>query len=112
MTVAHLLNRTFNRWRLTETTDPGGGVSTAWTQIDTVEGRLSSPSPAERQAASQEGVEIDHTLYLEGGSDVARGERLVDGDLTVEVVSVTVPSVYDHHVKATARQEPWDEPTS
>lgn len=109
--IGHLLNRTFNRWRLTETSDGMGGTTTSWTQIDTVRGRLSSPSAAERQAASQEGVAVDHVLYLAGDTDVVRGERLVDGDLTVEVVTVTVPSVPEHHVKATAKQEVWDEPT-
>lgn len=110
MSIGHLLNRTFNRWRKTETADGMGGSTPSWTQVDTVKGRLSSPSPAERQTAAQEGVDISQVLYLEGGSDVARGERLVDGTLTVEIVSVTVPSVAGHHVKATVKTEPWDEP--
>lgn len=110
--ISHLLNRTFNRWRYTQVDDGMGGGTIQWTQIDTVPGRLSSPSPAEQQAAAQEGVHVDYALYLAADTDLARGERLVDGDITVEVVTVTVPSVASHHVKATVKQEPWDEPTS
>lgn len=110
MSINHLLNRTFNLWTSATTSDGAGGSSVTWTAAGTVPGRLSSASPSERQAASQEGVEISHVLYLAAGTAVARGNRLVDGDLAVEVVAVTVPSVASHHVKAIVKQEPWDEP--
>ena len=109
--ISHLLNRTFNRWRHTTVSDGMGGSTTTWTQIGTVPGRLSSPSPAEQQAAAQEGVRVDYVLYLDANTDLARGERLVDGDVQVEVLTVTRPSVPGHHVKATVKQEPFDEPT-
>lgn len=112
MTLAHLLNRTFARWQQTETTDAGGGVSVSWAQNGTVKGRLSSPSPTERQAAAQEGVQVTHVVYLPSDTDVARGERLVVDGITVEVLTLVRPSIPDHHAKATAREEPWDEPTS
>lgn len=112
MSISHLLNRTFNRWRKTEVSDGGGGVTVVWALQDTIDGRLSAPSPSEREAAAQEGIQISYVLYLPADSDVARGDRLVDGDITVEVLSVTVPSIPTHHKKATAKQEPWDEPTT
>lgn len=112
MSIGHLLNRTFNRWRNTETDDGAGGVTTAWAKVDTVKGRLSSPSPAERQTAAQEGVEIDRVVYLDSDTDVVRGERLVVDGITVEILTLVRPSIPGHHAKATAREEPWDEPTS
>lgn len=110
MTITHLLNRDLERWRRTDTPDGSGGYESSWVQVDTVAARLSSPSPAERQTAAQEGVDVSHVAYLHPDSDVARGERLVDGDLNVEVVSVVTPSVA-HHRRAVCRQEPWTGPT-
>lgn len=109
--IGHLLNRTFDRWRRTSTADGMGGSGSTWTAVDTVRGRLSSPSPSEQQTAAQAGVRVDYVLYLDGDTDVARGERLRDGGLTVEVLTVTRPSIPGHHVKATVVEEPWDEPT-
>lgn len=109
--IGHLLNRTPNLWRLVETSDGMGGSTTTWQLQGTVEARFSAPSPSERSAAAQEGVEVDHDVYLLPDVDVQRGDRLVDGGQTLEIVAVTVPSVSGHHQKATAKQEPWDEPT-
>lgn len=110
--IGHLLNRTATLWRSVDVDDGMGGSSPSWQQQGTVDVRLSSPSPSERSAAAQEGVQVDHDVYLLPDVDVRRGDRLVDGDLTVEIVSVTVPSVSSHHQKATAKEEPWDEPTT
>lgn len=112
MSLAGLLNRAPALWRKVETGDGAGGVTVAWQQQGTVAARFSSPSDVERQIAAQQGAEITHDVYLPPAVDVRRGDRLVDGGVTVEIVAVTVPSVASHHQKATARQEPWDEPTA
>lgn len=108
--IAHLLNRTPALWRRVETGDGMGGVTVEWQQQGTVAARFSAPSPQERTAAAQQGAEITHDVYLLPDADVVRGDRLVDGPLTVEIVAVVAPSVASHHRKATAREEPWDEP--
>lgn len=110
--IAHLLNRTPNLWRKVETSDGMGGTTVDWQDQGTVDCRWSSPSPQEREAAAQQGVEVTHTVYLLPDATVQREDRLVDGGTTIEITSVTVPSVSSHHQKATAKEEPWDEPTA
>lgn len=110
--IGHLLNRTPNLWRRSDTADGRGGVTTSWSDQGTVAARFSAPSPSERSAAAQQGVEVTHDVYLLPDADVRRGDRLVDGTTTIEIVSVTVPSVASHHQKAWGKEEPWDEPTS
>lgn len=108
--IGHLLNRSPNQWRKVETSDGMGGTTVDWQLQGTVDCRWSSPSPQEREAAAQQGVEVTHTVYLLHDADVPRGDRLVDGGTTVEITSVVVPSVHTHHQKAFAKEEPWDEP--
>lgn len=108
--IGHLLNRTAALWRKSTTSDGSGGQTVEWAQAGTVPVRLSSPRATERQAAAQEGAEITHVAYFGADSDVRRGDRLIDGDLTVELLAVTVPSD-PRFQRADCRQEHWDEPT-
>lgn len=110
--IGHLLNRTPAQWRRADVADGRGGHTTSWSQVGTVAARFSDASPAERQAAAQQGVEISHIVYLLPDAAVVRGDRLVDGGMTIEITAVTVPSVASHHQKAWGKEEPWDEPTS
>ena len=99
-----------NLWRKTTVPDGGGGQSVVWVQQPaTVDVVLYQPSPAEREAAAQEGVEVTHTGDVPLDVDVRRGDRLVVGGKTVEVVSVvtgTHSSV--QHIRGS--EEPFDEP--
>lgn len=98
-------------WRMAATPDGAGGETVAWTADGTVACQLAVISTTERQVAATEGVEVTHTVKMPVGSGVGRGDRLVVGPVTVEVVSVDTGT----HVtvdRAQAREEPWDEPTT
>lgn len=107
MTITHLLNRTMRVWHRDDVQDDGGGRAAGWVdQQRSVKVRLSSASPAQRQTAAQEGVEITHVGFMLPGVDVARGSRLVDDDISVVIVSLVTPSRPDF-LRADCREEPW-----
>lgn len=97
-------------WRSTDTTDAGGGSATVWSRIDDVLVELVAPSATERETAAQEGVEITHAAVLEIGTPVRRGDRLVVGPTTVELISDPLTATHSAVARAGAKQEPWDEP--
>lgn len=100
---------TANIWRYTSTTDAGGGSTTAWTLDGTTPVMLAVPSAAEREAAAQQGIEVTHVAVMPLDANVSRGDRLVIGDVTIEVVSAEV-GTHSTVKRARGRQEPWDEP--
>lgn len=100
-------------WRKETTTDAGGGQSTDWVdQGRTVKVQLVSPNAVEKETAEQEGVEITHAAVMPIGVDVRRGDRLVVGDVTVELISDPLTATHGSVSRAQAKQEPWDEPSS
>lgn len=100
-------------WRKTTVTDAGGGSSTAWSATgDAVRVELVSPSDTERETAAQQGVEVTHTAVLPVDTTVRRGDRLVIGDVTVELVSDPLTATHSAVARATVKQEPFDEPLS
>lgn len=101
-------------WRKQTTTDAGGGQGTSWVdQVRTVKVQMVSPTAQERQAAAQEGVEITHTAVLPTNANIARGDRLVIGtDDPYELLSDPLTATHSAVARATAKQEPWDEPTT
>lgn len=102
-------------WRKETTTDSGGGQTTTWVdQNRKVAVQLVSPTAQERETAAQEGVEITHTAVMPTDADVARGDRLVVSGQADPVELVSDPLVATHSAvsRATAKQEPWDEPIS
>lgn len=104
VTVAHLLNRTFAVSRPSLTGDGYGGDTVAFTAVGTVAARVSRPSAAERQVASQEGAEISHEVYLTPGADVRRGDRLTGDGQVLEVIAVIEPSKAAY-LKAECRED-------
>lgn len=99
-------------WARDDDSDGMGGVTTTWVdQARTVPAQLVAPSATERQVAAQEGVEITHAAVMPVGVDVARGHRLVIAGKAYELVSDPLVATNGAVSRATAKQEPWDEPT-
>jgi head-tail adaptor len=109
--VAPLLNRRVSVWRQTSTPDAGGGRTSTWAKVATTPARFSAPNAKERQVAVQSGVEVTHNVYLPADATVVRGDRLVDGATSVEVVTLIRPSD-PLYTKAECREEPWRPSTS
>lgn len=98
-------------WEKTEAADGMGGESTEWAdQARTVPAQMVTPSATEREVAAQEGVEVTHTAVMPVGVDVARGHRLVISGVAYELVSDPLVATNGAVSRATAKQEPWDEP--
>lgn len=100
MTVfASLLNNTFTIWRRQRSFDGQGGHSITYSEIGTVQGRIRPASGSEREVAASEEQQISHVLYVPAESDVARGDRVECGDLTVEVLGIREPSLAGEHLE-------------
>jgi SPP1 family predicted phage head-tail adaptor len=62
-------------------------------------GRIRPATSAEREVAQMEQRTITHVLYVVHGTDIARGDHVECGDLTVEVLGVREPSKAGHHLE-------------
>lgn len=92
-----LLNHEFTISRIARIPDGQGGWVKSWVEIGTVNGRMRPASGAEREVALQEQREISHVLYTRTTADIARGDRVEGGGVSVEVLGVREPSLADHH---------------
>lgn len=100
MTVfTSLLNNTFTVSRRTRTDDGQGGWEIGYGTSWTMEGRIRPATSNEREVAASEEQQISHVLYVEYGEDITRGDRVVCGDLTVEVLGVREPSLAGEHLE-------------
>lgn len=99
--MRHLLNRTLVHLRATEEVNELGQPVYVWQEIGTFRGRIRTASVQERTAAGlQQVVHVDYVVYAPPEVDLRRGDRVQDGDLTVEIVFVRVLSVPGHHLEA------------
>ncbi|MFR9807067.1 head-tail adaptor protein [Pseudonocardia sp. RS010] len=88
-----LLPEQLQVWRLTSTTDDGGGRETTWAQVATLPGRISQPTTRERQTAQADGSDLSPRVYLAPRVDVRRGDQLrTDRGLVLQVTAVFEPS--------------------
>lgn len=94
-----LLNNTFTVERRTRTSDGQGGWTIGYTALGSVEGRIRPATSREREVADQEEQQISHVLYVVASEDIARGDRVTSGDLTVEVLGVREPSLAGEHLE-------------
>lgn len=94
--ISHLLNRELTVARGSRVEDPYGGGTDTVTTVGTVLGRVSRPSPAEREVAAREGVRVTHTAYFDPGVDVRRGDTLTGDGQAFEVISIVAPSRPDY----------------
>jgi len=100
MTVfASLLNNTFTVSRRARTSDGQGGHAIAYVEIGTVAGRIRPATSSEQEVADSEEQQISHVLYVDAGSDIARGDLVECGDLAVEVLGIREPSLAGKHLE-------------
>jgi len=92
-----LLNNTFAVERRDRVSDGQGGWKIVYGEIGTVLGRICPSTGKERVVADSEEQQITHVFYCLVGEDVARGDRVSCGDLTVEVLGVREPSKAGEH---------------
>lgn len=107
-----LLNHSFTVYRKIRASDGQGGWSEAWAEISAVPGRLRPVNPTEQTVATQEQARIGHTLYTPAGVDIARGDLVIGGGKTVEVLDIREPSLAGHHLEIDCREiqkEPEEE---
>lgn len=86
-------------FRRQRTADGQGGHVISYTPLATARGRIRPASSAERQVAMAEERQITHVLYVLADTDIARGDRVVIDDLTVEVEAIREPSLMGHHLE-------------
>jgi len=94
-----LLNHTFTIYRRGRTSDGQGGWKITYGEIGTAAGRMRPASSAEREVAAAEQRQISHVLYVVDGADIARGDLVIGGGLTVDVLGVREPSQAGHHLE-------------
>ena len=100
MTVfTSLLNNTFTVSRRVRTDDGQGGWGISYLELGTVEGRIRPATSSEREVADTEEQQISHVLYVAYGEDVLRGDRVVCGNLEVEVLGIREPSLAGEHLE-------------
>lgn len=104
-----LLINTFTVDRRDRVWDGQGGWSIVYEAIGTVEGRIRPASAAEREIAATEERHISHVLYTVVDEDIARGDRLTTGDLTVEVMGIREPSNMGHHWEIDCLERQYEE---
>jgi len=92
-----LLNNTFAVSRMVRAADGQGGFTVAYEAVGSVAGRIRPTSSQERTVALSEERQISHVLYTAADEDVARGDLVVCGDLTVEVLGIREPSLAGEH---------------
>jgi len=94
-----LLNNTFTVARATRASDGQGGWIATFADVGTLAGRLRPMIGRgnERVVADSEEQQITHVLYCEAAEDIARGDTITSGDLTVEVLGLREPSLAGHH---------------
>lgn len=102
--IESLFNHTFAISRTTRASDGQGGwaevVDSSWEVL----GRMRPASSAERQVAAQEQRHLSHVLYLLAGTDVARGDLVSGGGVTVLVRGVREPSQAGHHLEVDCQE--------
>jgi head-tail adaptor len=92
-----LLNNTFTVERRDRVSDGQGGWIIVYEAGTVVEGRIRPANTNERVVADSEEQQVSHVLYTLAGVDVARGDRVTTGDLTVEVLGIREPSEAGEH---------------
>lgn len=97
--MRHLFNKIFTLQRKVKISDGQGGWTEDWQNIGTIRGRLRPASARERTVAAQEQARISHVLYCSATEDIHRGDRVVIGDLVVEIVVVKEPGYIGHHLE-------------
>lgn len=99
MVFQSMLNHPYTIRRIRRTSDGQGGWSKDFVPVETVQGRLRPASSTEREAAMLEERQITHVLYVFYGTDIARGDLVEGGGLTVEMQGIREPSQAHEHLE-------------
>lgn len=95
--ITNLLNKTASIYRRTRTTDGQGGWTIGYSLVETASVRVSPKSGSEQEIAATDDRKITHSVYSLTTADIERGDKLVIGDLSLEVLDVKEPSLLGHH---------------
>jgi SPP1 family predicted phage head-tail adaptor len=102
MVFQSMLNHPFTITRIRRTPDGQGGWPIDFVPVEQVAGRLRPASSTEREAAMLEERQITHVLYVLYGTDIARGDMVEGGGLTVEIQGIREPSQAHEHLEIDA----------
>lgn len=94
-----LLNNVAAVLRRTRISNGQGGWIIAYTFIGTLLVRIRPASSTEQEVAQREKRQITHVLYAEYGADIFRGDKVVVGNLVVDVKGIREPSKAGHHLE-------------
>lgn len=83
MVFQSLLNYSFYAVRTTRTSDGQGGWSIGFEDLPRIDGRLRPASGREREVASQEQRVVTHVFYCETAANIARGDYISPGAITI-----------------------------
>jgi len=92
-----LLNHTFAVSRRQRVSDGQGGWTIVYNDVAAVLGRIRPVTGTEAMVARSEERRITHVLYTVADVDVARGDVVTCGDLSVEVLGIREPSFAGAH---------------
>lgn len=104
-----LRNNTFTVERRDRLDDGQGGWTIVYDEVDRILGRICPTTSTERVIADSEEQQISHVLYTVTGENIARGDRVTCGDLTVEVLGIREPSEADHHWEIDCLERQYEE---
>lgn len=97
----NLLNRDFTHQRKTITQDEFGQPVEAWVSLGTVKGRLRQASVEEKVVAAQvPALFYEYVFYCPATVDLRPEDRVVYGNLTVDIIGVDNPDLMNHHLEA------------
>jgi SPP1 family predicted phage head-tail adaptor len=106
-----LLNHDFAVARRRRTPDGQGGWVFDYVPVGTVRGRIRPASSQEREVAASEERQVSHVFYCLAGEDIARGDRLLVGELVVDVDAVKEPSLAGEHLEIECLERQQEEST-
>jgi len=99
-----LLNHSFSISRRQLAPDGQGGWLETWVARGSVPGRMRPATAQEIEIARQAQREITHILYVLADADIARGDLVEGGGVTVEVLGIREPSLAAHHLQVDFRE--------
>lgn len=90
--------------RKQRTSDGQGGWSETFVYSHSIMGRLRPSSAMDRENADKEQGLISHVLMVPQGTDLQRGDKVIIGRKSIEVLTVTATS-NNHHLSANCEEE-------
>ena len=97
--INRLFNKTASIYSKSRTDDMQGGWIIDYGVIGTTKVRVSVLSGVEKQYAGETDRRITHKVYANPDSNIVRGNKLVIGNLSLEVLDVKEPSLANHHIE-------------